>query len=102
MSSRRQMISELKPFVAKLSGATLSSISIGVYDVDFEFLSGWKIILRLNKIFIASISNAAVSSFDPTSDTHDPSLESANFVFLKGLNCDNAACTESKFCVSFS
>jgi len=88
--------------VGRLAGATLVDIRVGVFVVDFVFLGDiLTIIARVNKKFEFSIAENRPRTFDPTLETHDPLIESSEFVFLRGLRCSKATLDSMKFEIAF-
>ena len=87
--------------VARLVGCALIDIKVGMFHVDFVFLSdALTTTIRINKKFDFAVGKDE-GSFDPTLEVHDPSVESSKFVFLHGMKCQRAALDRVKFEMAF-
>ena len=93
--------SAIQADVAKLAGCTLVDIKVGVFHADFVFLDALRIIVRITKMFKFSLAKDREMTFDPALETHDPLVESSEFVFLRGMRCRHAAFDRTKFEMAF-
>lgn len=92
----------LRSDLPKLIGCILTDITVATFFVRLVFSESISITVRINKEFGFSLSDGEELHYDPTSSTHDISMESAKFIFMQGRQCRSANLDQSRFEVSFN
>jgi len=99
--NRKEKFQSMKADAAKIVGCTLTDINVRTYIVEFLLSDKESFTLRVKKTFNFWIDGDEESRFDADSENHDPSIESAEFIFLRGRKCLEVGLSDSKFELGF-